>query len=120
MQTVVIRNHISGAEIGDRIEYAANSLTRLVGLLGRSTLTAGEGLWIDPSSGVHTIGMRFAIDVVGLDRSMRVIKVWQRLKPQRVTSISTNVRSVLELAAGEIDARSIRLGDVLRATPAQR
>jgi uncharacterized membrane protein (UPF0127 family) len=115
MQTIVIHNQTSGAEIGDRIECAATPLTRLIGLLGRNHVAAGEGLWIKPSSGVHTFGMNCAIDVVGLDRSMRVVKLWPRLKPLRMTSISTQIKSVLELAAGEIEARSIQIGDVLSA-----
>ena len=113
MQTVAISNRLNGVVIGDRIGCAQTSFTRLVGLLGRSNLESGEGIWICPSSGIHTFGMRFAIDVVGLDRDMRVIKLWSRVKPHRATSVSTRIRSVLELAAGEIVARSIQLGDVL-------
>lgn len=120
MQTIIVRNQTSGSEIGDRIEYAATPLTRLVGLLGKDHVAAGEGLWINPSSGVHTFGMNCAIDVVGLDRSMRVVKLWPRLKPLRMTSISTRIRSVLELAAGEIEARSIQVGDVLSAVTVKK
>lgn len=119
MQTVAILNRLNGVVIGERIGCAQTSITRLVGLLGRSNLEGGEGIWIRPSSGIHTFGMRFAIDVVGLDRDMRVIKLWSRVKPHRVTSVSTRIRSVLELAAGEIAARSIQLGDVLNASPVQ-
>ena len=119
MRTVAIRNRLNGAVIGDRVGCAETSITRLVGLLGRSNLEAGEGIWIRPSSGIHTFGMRFAIDVVGLDRDMRVIKLWSRVKPRRVTSVSIRIRSVLELAAGEIAARSIQLGDVLNVCTVQ-
>ena len=120
MQTVAILNRRDGVVVGDRIGCAETSITRLVGLLGRRSLKAGEGIWIRPSSGVHTFGMRFAIDVVGLDREMRVVKLWQRVKPHRVTSVSSKIRSVLELAAGEIATRSIQLGDVLNVDPVQR
>ena len=115
MQTVTILNKTNCTEIGSYIRRADTSLTRLVGLLGRNSLEAGEGIWIRPSSGIHTFGMRFVIDVVGLDREMRVVKLWARVKPQRATAISTKVQSVLELAAGEIEARSIRIGDTLHA-----
>ena len=119
MQTVAILNRLNGVVIGHRIGCAETSITRLVGLLGRKNLEAGEGIWIRPSSGIHTFGMRFTIDVVGLDREMRVIKLWSRVKPHRVTSVNTKVRSVLELAAGEIALRSIQLGDVLNVSPLQ-
>ena len=119
MQIVTILNRDTDTPVGSRIECANTSVTRLIGLLGRSGLNAGEGIWIQPSSGVHTFGMRFAIDVVGLDGQMRVIKLWPHLRPQKITSVSTKVRSVLELAAGEIEARSIRIGQRLSATPAE-
>jgi uncharacterized membrane protein (UPF0127 family) len=120
MQTVTITSRDTSIAIGHRIECADTSITRLIGLLGKRTLCAGEGLWIKPSSGVHTFGMRFAIDVVGLDRDMRVVKLWSRVKPQRITCISTRVRSVLELAAGEIEARSLQIGTLLSATPSNK
>jgi len=77
---------------------------------------SGGGLWIMPSSGVHTVGMRFPIDVVGLDKHMRVIKVWHDLVPYRVTSVSMKMRSVIELAAGTIRKTKIEVGDLLTVT----
>ena len=117
MQNVAILNQTTCAEVGQCIKRAESSLTRLLGLLGKGSLEAGEGIWIRPSSGIHTFGMRFAIDVVGLDREMRVVKLWPRVKPQRMTSVNMAVKSVLELAAGEIEARSIQIGHVLHARP---
>jgi len=69
-----------------------------------------------PSSGVHTLGMRFPIDVVGLDKNMRVIKVWHALAPNRVTSVSMKMRSVIELAAGQIRNTRTEVGDLLEVT----
>lgn len=117
MQTVTILKRDTSAAVAHRVECADTSLTRLVGLLGRNVLNAGEGIWIHPSSGIHTFGMRFTIDVVGLDRDMRVIKLWRRVRPHRITSISTKVHSVLELAAGEIDTRCLEIGQMLYAVP---
>jgi len=109
MATNKTRNTI----IGDEIEVADGSFTRMRGLLGRTALEPGGGLWIRPSSGVHTIGMKFSIDVVGLDKTLRVVRIWPRLVPFRLTSISFRVTSVLELPAGQIDSSSIRVGDQL-------
>ncbi len=114
---VTIRNKATGTEVGTHIECAEDSFSRLFGLLGREGLEPGEGLWIRPSSGVHTMGMRFSIDVVGLDKHMRVVRLWTNLKPFRATSLSLAVQSVIELAAGEIEARSIHLGDGMEAQP---
>jgi uncharacterized membrane protein (UPF0127 family) len=85
----------------------------MVGLLGKSGLEAGGGLWIKPSSGVHTIGMKFTIDVIGLDKNHKVIKVWKRLPPYRLTTVHWKMSSVIELPAGRIDECEVQVGDVL-------
>jgi uncharacterized protein len=110
---MTFRNRTKANTIGTQIEVAETSLTRLIGLVGRRRLDAGCGLLIRPSSGIHTFGMLFAIDVIALSRSLRVVKLWQRLPPFRMTSISWKVHSVLELAAGEINNCRIEVGDQL-------
>jgi uncharacterized protein len=56
--------------------------------------------------------MRFPIDVVFLDRELRVLKVVPRLSPWRFAS-GRGARAVLELAAGECERRGLRPGDRL-------
>jgi uncharacterized protein len=85
----------------------------MIGLLRKRGLNAGEGLWIKPSSGVHTVGMKFTIDVIGLDKNLRVVKLWPQLVPFRVTSVSLKLRSVIELGAGQIAECGVQLGDLL-------
>ena len=99
--------------IGSRIGLADTSLTRLFGLLGKRSLPSGSGLLIQPSSGVHMFFMLFPIDVVALDRDLRVLAVWRRLPPWRITPISRKSHSSLELAPGEIDRCGIEPGDQL-------
>jgi uncharacterized membrane protein (UPF0127 family) len=111
MRHFEVTNLTRGNRIGDRVALADTSLTRMFGLLGRRELDAGTGLWIRPSSGVHTVGMHFAIDVVGLDRNLRVVRLWPRLVPYRLTAICLKVASVLELHAGTIDGAGIAVGD---------
>jgi uncharacterized protein len=113
-----VTNTTRGNTVGDRIELADTSLKRMFGLLGRRGLDAGGGLWIKPSSGVHTVGMSFKIDVVGLDGELRVIKLWRCLVPFRVTSVSLKMRSVLELPCGVISESMMQLGDQLQISPA--
>jgi len=64
------------------------------------------------------MGMLFSIDVVGLDKAMRVVKVWRRLRPFRMTSVSFRIKNVLELPAGQIDACRIECGDQLEIAEA--
>jgi uncharacterized membrane protein (UPF0127 family) len=99
--------------VGTRITTANTSLTRLIGLMGRRRLDAGCGLLIKPSSGVHTIGMLFAIDVVALDKNLQVLKLWHRLVPFRITSLDLKIYSMLELPAGQIRDCHMEVGDQL-------
>ncbi|MGH3033358.1 MAG: DUF192 domain-containing protein [Gaiellaceae bacterium] len=106
-----------GSLVCERCAVAATPLSRLRGLLGRSELQRGEGLLIRPCSSVHTWFMRFPIDVVFLDRELRVVRVARRLAPWR-TAAGRKARAVLELPAGESDRRGLRPGDRLAVVEA--
>ena len=114
MRKVKITNAASGLVVGTDISVADGSLTRLVGLMGKPGLEPGHGLLITPSSGVHTFGMRFPIDVVGLSADMVVIGLWPELKPYRLSGISLKIKSVLELPPGQIAASRIAIGNQLQ------
>ncbi len=112
-QLFAIRNETRRTVIGDSIRRAATSQDRRRGLLGCDALQPGEGLWIVPCEGIHTFGMRFAIDVVFLDRKLRVRKIIPGLRPRRI-SISLTSHSVVELPVGVIARSGTRAGDSLR------
>jgi uncharacterized membrane protein (UPF0127 family) len=99
----------SGDVVCECCFLAETSSARLRGLLGRSGLSSGEGMLLRPASSVHTAFMRFAIDVVFLDRADRVVKVVADLRPWRMAA-SRGARAVLELPAGEAARRSLRPG----------
>ena len=94
---------------------ADTSWSRMKGLLGHTSesFTAGKGLWITPSQGVHTIGMKFPIDVVYLDKGHRVIHLSHSLAPFRIAAIKFKARSVVELPAGTLAQTQTSVGDVL-------
>ncbi|HWE86687.1 MAG TPA: DUF192 domain-containing protein [Terracidiphilus sp.] len=100
------------AEIGNHIEVADTAARRNKGLLGRSGLMPGEGLWIVPCEAVHTFAMKFAIDLVYLDRRRRVVKVRGRVGPARL-SACLRAHSILELPPGVIAATQTQPGDRL-------
>ncbi len=102
--------------LADSLQVADTAATRRKGLLGRSHLPAGEGLWIVPCESVHTFFMRFSIDLVYLDRARKVRKVRSSVPPWRI-SVCFFARSVLELPAGTIQATQTRRGDQLELSP---
>lgn len=113
---IAIENLTRGGFVGTNIEVADTFSTRLVGLLGRRELPPGGGLLIRPSSGVHTFAMRFAIDVVTLDRRQRIVSLHRHLRPWRISGLSLRIRSVLELPPGTIEQSGLRIGDQLCTT----
>ena len=110
---VKITNLRTGAVLGERIRFADNAVARLIGLLGARELQPGEGLLLAPSSGVHTCGMSFPIDVIALDRCWRVQRIWEQVLPWRILCPSLKTRSVLELPAGIAGKLQVRIGDQL-------
>ena len=98
-----------GTVVCERCLLAETSFARLRGLLGRSGLSSGEGLLLRPAGSVHTAFMKFTIDVVFMDRDLRVMKVVPELVPWR-TAGCRGARAVLELPAGEASLRGLREG----------
>lgn len=109
---LVAVNESRTAVLADRVERATAAGDRLRGLLGRSGLTTGEGLWITPCSSVHTLFMTFPIDVLFLDRrGTEVVAQIERMVPWRVTRVYLRAGSALELPAGTIARTGTRPGD---------
>lgn len=100
-------------EIGARIAVADRGPRRRKGLLGRTGLEEGEGLWIVPCEAVHTFGMRFAIDLIYLDRDRRVLKVRHRVAPSRLSGCF-RAHSILELRPGAVAASGTQPGDQMQ------
>jgi uncharacterized protein len=82
------------------------------GLLRHASLPAGEGLLLTPAPSVHTALMRFPIDVIFLDKELRVVRLVERLVPWRTAS-ARRARAALELAEGEAARRGVSVGDIL-------
>lgn len=107
-------NQKSNSEIALNAKIAKGFLQRLRGLIGRKKLEEGEALWIKPCNSIHTIGMRFAIDVIFLDKDNNIIAIKKNLKPNRLTRIYLRASSVLELPAGTIDTTDTKIGDSVK------
>src|SRR5262245_21455555 len=101
-----------GRVIVPRLELAIDSASRRKGLLGRDGLDEGTGLVIAPSNAVHTFFMRFAIDIVFLNRAGKVLKIRQRVPARRMTA-SPTAHAVLDFPAGAASAIGLSVGQTL-------
>jgi uncharacterized membrane protein (UPF0127 family) len=102
-----------GRVVCERCAVADRFWTRLRGLMGRRELPAGEGMLFRPGGSVHMFFMHIPLDVVFLDRELRVVGVAADLQPWRMAG-RRGARLTLELAAGEAARRGIATGDDLR------
>lgn len=107
------RNTRNGNSLGNRISKADSYLTRLFGLLPKSHLEVGEGLWIVPCNSIHSVGMRFMFDAVFLDKALNVVAVMSDIPKWRLSPVYWKAHSVLELPAGVATAADVQVGDAL-------
>jgi uncharacterized membrane protein (UPF0127 family) len=93
-----------------RVWHAVSLWERTRGLLGRPALQAGEGMLIDDCRLVHTVGMRYDLDLVFLDRRGQVRKLVKSLTSMRLVG-SLPACATLELAGGALTAIDLKVGD---------
>jgi hypothetical protein len=110
MKNTRINNH-NGTQI-EQVFLANTPWLRLRGLLGRKRLTNEQGLLISPCNSVHTIGMKYSLDIVYLNNKNKVLKITKNLKPWR-SSACRGATKVLELNAGNTENKNIKQGDTL-------
>ncbi len=108
----VLVNDRTGARLATKLELAANPLRRMVGLLGRPSLAEGGGMRFQPASSIHTLFMRFPIDVLFLDKDELVLKRVHSLQPWRFAA-ARGAKYVVELPAGTLLRHDIEVGDLI-------
>ena len=81
MRKVVELTRADGSVVCEQCLVADSPLARMRGLLGREELPRGEGMLLRPAASVHTALMRFAIDVVFVSETGRVLKVVHSVPP---------------------------------------
>ena len=110
-------NITRGAVLGVKVHAARGFLGRMIGLLGKSRLEEGEGLWISPCSSIHSIGMRFVFDALFLGPDGKILCLREGFKRNRVSGIVRNACGVLELPEGTIRRTESAIGDKIHFEP---
>ncbi len=91
---------------------------RARGLLGQKFLDEKNGLWIHHCSSVHTFFMKMPIDAIFVDKKMKVVGIYEDLKPFRITKWVWRSDSVIELPSGSVQRLKIHRGEVFRVVSA--
>ena len=109
MKSGILRR-VGGDVVCENCEIADNPITRMRGLLGRAGLDRDEGMLFRPTGSIHTMFMRFPLDVLFCDRDLVVVGVERDLKPWR-TAGRKGAKVVVELPVG--GAAGVEAGDKL-------
>ena len=112
----VLMNERTQAPVATTLEVAVTRRARRRGLLGRDGLDASAALILAPCTAVHTAFMRFAIDVLFLDRDGRAVKIVPDVAPWRI-ALAAHSYAAVEMAAGSIRRQGVQLGDRLYVLP---
>lgn len=105
----------TGKNVSTQVVRADTFMSRFLGLMPRKTMGEEEGLLLSPCNSIHMFFMSFAIDAVFLDKDCNVLRIFENLKPWRITPFIKNAESVLELPAGRCKGR-VSVGDRLEFT----
>ena len=115
---VRIDNLTRGSTVAERCRVASSIVQRIFGLHLLPRLKAGEGLLLPGATTIDTTFMGYAIDLVFLDRSLRVTRTIPSLPPWRIVLRTDGGRDCLELPAGVAENSGTRVGDQLAITEA--
>lgn len=115
-KVVRVHNTTRDVDLMTAGRLAANSWTRLKGLIGVKQLDPGDGLLIRPCKGVHCMFMSIPIDVLYVDRADQIVGMDAQMAPWRMGRIYRESAYVIELPAGTIAATDTQVGDSLQVT----
>jgi len=113
---VALINERTRKPLATMVEIAATRRTRRRGLLGRDGMNEASAMLLAPCAAVHTAGMRFAIDVVFVDRQGFAVKIVRNMRPWRI-ALAAGGRAVIEMAAGSLGREQVLPGDRLYLAP---
>ena len=118
MSQLALLNERTGAVVVSHLMVADTFLRRFRGLQFSRGLEEGSGLLLVPCASIHTVWMRFPIDVLFLSKAGQVVQVNQEVAPWRCIVSGKKPHAVLEIASGASNNR-IQLGDNLQLVPGE-
>ncbi|MFA5411595.1 MAG: DUF192 domain-containing protein [Candidatus Omnitrophota bacterium] len=108
-----IFNQSKNTVLAEAVIIADRLFPRMKGLLGKKELKPNEAIVLKPCNSIHTLFMRFPIDVLFIDKHNKAIEVISNLKPYRLTRIYFNARFAIELPSGTLQATATAKDDTL-------
>jgi hypothetical protein len=110
---VIVTNLARNTIVADAMEVAETASQKVKGLLGREGLEEGTGLLFKGAGSLHTLFMRFPIDIIYTDKQGKVVKTAIAVRPFKLVAAPLRCYYALELPAGAIAASNTQVGDQL-------
>jgi uncharacterized membrane protein (UPF0127 family) len=107
----MIQIEYKGRIIASNVSVAENFWDRLAGYMLRPR-PHKPGILFCPAPSIHTFFMRFSLDVVFMDRTFTILRIYRNLKPWRHTRFHFKAKTTLELPAGMFPL-DLKEGDIL-------
>jgi uncharacterized protein len=115
----LLTNERTGRIVASDLLTAFDSASRRTGLLRHTTMPEGTALIIAPCNAIHTIRMRFGIDVAFVAKDGRIVKLRHAVPPWRMAA-SLGAFAVIEMAAGTFARHDVKVGDKLMVAGTDR
>ncbi len=107
-----VTSKVSGQTVSTRCVWAKDAWSRLVGLLGHDALEENESILIEPCKQVHTLFMKFPIDVVFLDNNNTILD-FRSMTPWKFSPLKWKAAKILELPLGTCQRVGLEVGHSL-------
>ena len=110
----MLKKITDGTVVAERVMCAATFSRRLRGLMFTKTFPVGmDALILTPCNAVHTMFMRYSLDILFLDGENKVLHILEDMGPGRFSPVVKGASSVVEMIAGSVAKCGVVVGDRL-------
>ncbi len=95
------------------LKVADKPWSRIQGLLFKPMLSPEQGLALIPCNSIHSLGMRYSMDVIYLDKKNKVLKCTHDFRPNSLGPLVWKAKTVIEMPAGKLRGLDVQVGDQL-------
>ena len=106
-------NKSADEQIVQFVDRACSFRDRVKGLLGKESLPKSYALWISPCPVIHTFFMKFPIDVIFVDKNLKIVSIFHSVPSLRIIYGGWRSHSVFEMEADKLKHFNIKKEDQL-------
>lgn len=110
---MIIRNLTRNTILAEKVVFARDFKSRLVGLIGRHSLNTMTAMVFPRCSAIHTFFMRFAIDVLFIDDKNKVVGKIENMLPYRISPLFFRAKTCIEIPAGTLKRTLTQISDIV-------